>query len=423
MTNYQYPITNAKGAGRRASVIGHWSLVLCCSILVGCASQTRPREHVAPAPDRTPPPVQTATPAPQTLEEMLKQDDFDLPRALLLFSEKYYPETSGQPHPVDIPAKLARFQEYAEQLKRELRGEHSPARRARALSDFVHLRLGLRSDPADQSGANPENLFLDRVLQNRYGYCVTLSMAYLVFGQAAGLDVTGVRIPQHFAVKFRDTDSNGMPYETILETTDFGAEHDDVYFYAQHRFSTTSVRHGVYLTPLTDRQVFGTLYNNLAGLTYNRGNIQLAVERYSRALELAPNNAEAMYNRALALRKLKRAQEGLRDLNEALRLDPNFALALMLRAGLFWDNGEKEQARADLAEAMRKQPKWVEPLMLEGQFLLEDKQYDEARKVFERVLEMRPGFKSAHLALAELEHAAGNAAEARKHLRAGQENE
>jgi tetratricopeptide (TPR) repeat protein len=179
----------------------------------------------------------------------------------------------------------------------------------------------------------------------------------------------------------------------------------------------------VYLTPLTDRQVFGTLYNNLAGLTYNRGNIQLAVERYSRALELAPNNAEAMYNRALALRKLKRAQEGLRDLNEALRLDPNFALALMLRAGLFWDNGEKEQARADLAEAMRKQPKWVEPLMLEGQFLLEDKQFDEARKVFERVLEMRPGFKSAHLALAELEHAAGNIAEARKHLRAGQENE
>jgi Tfp pilus assembly protein PilF len=105
----------------------------------------------------------------------------------------------------------------------------------------------------------------------------------------------------------------------------------------------------------------------------------------------------------------------MRDLNEALRLDPNAVLALMLRAGFFWDAGEKDQARNDLAEAMRKQPKWVEPLMLDGQFLLDDRQYDEARKVFHRVLEMKPGFKSAHLALVELETAAGNIAQARKH--------
>jgi regulator of sirC expression with transglutaminase-like and TPR domain len=380
----------------------------------GCATQSRPAEprHIPPEPVAAP--IQN-TQVDQTLEQMLEHDDFDLPRALLLFSEKYYPEFSGGHHDVDVRAKLARFEGYVDQLKRELVRETSPRRKARVLSDFVHLKLGLRSDPAGESGVNPENLFFDRVIQNRTGYCVSLSLAYIVFGQAAGLDVKGIRIPGHFAVRFTDREPSGESFETNLETTDFGSQRDDLYFFAEYRFSTTSVKHGVYLTPLSDRQIFGTLYNNLAGLTYTRGNYDLAVERYTRALQLAPNNGEAMYNRALALRKLKRPQEGMRDLNEALRLDPNAVLALMLRAGFFWDAGEKDQARNDLAEAMRKQPKWVEPLMLDGQFLLDDRQYDEARKVFHRVLEMKPGFKSAHLALVELETAAGNIAQARKH--------
>lgn len=392
--------------------------VLALTLLAGCAGQAR--EGGLPAASETPP-LHTAANA-QSLDDMLKAEDFDLARALLLFSEKYYPEFSGRPHDTDIPAKLTRFDAYAAELRRDVNRARSPRTRLLALTDFVHSRLGLRFDPTDQGGANPENLFFDRMLQNRYGYCVSLSLAYLVFGQAAGLEVLGIRIPGHFAVIFRDREANGQPYEVILETTAFGAAFDDLHYYAQYRFSSTSVKNRVYLTPLTDREIFGTLYNNLAGLTYLRNDYQLALKRYDRALELAPNNAEVMYNRAVVLRKLKRAGEGLKDINEALRLDPNFALALILRAGLFWENGEKEQARADLAEAMRKRPEWIEPLMLEGQFLMDDNQLDEARSVFERVLEMRPGFKSAYIALAELEAKAGNMAKARKYRQLAEES-
>lgn len=403
---------------RSRRVIGA-PLLFVLLLLSGCTSQIRVDGN-GPPPDPDLRPVQNGEKATQSLEEMLKQDDFDLPRALLLFSEKYYPEFKGQPHDVDVPAKLRRIEEYADALGKEITRARSPRTRLLALTDFVHVRLGLRFDPTDQGGSNPENLFFDRMLQNRYGYCVSLSLAYLVFGQAVGLDVQGIRIPGHFAVIYRDREADGTPYETILETTDFGSTRDDLHFFAQYRFSSTSVKHGVYLTPLTDKELFGTLYNNLAGLTYLRNDHELSVKRYDRALELAPNNAEVMYNRAVVLRKLKRAHEGLGNLNEALRLDPNFVLALILRAALFWENGEKQQARDDLAEAMRKRPDWVEPLMLEGQFLMDDGQLDEARKIFERVLEMRPDFKSAHIALAELETKAGNTAKARKHMKAAE---
>jgi regulator of sirC expression with transglutaminase-like and TPR domain len=387
--------------------------ILLLATLGGCASQGR---QLSVAPEAQP--IDVAAPAaPLTLEEMLEQDGFDLTRALLLFSERYYPEFSGRRHELDIPALTARYEAYTRELERELNRARTPSQRVRTLTDFVHIRLGLRFDPTDQGGTNPENLFFDRMLRNRYGYCVSLSLAYLVFGRGAGMEVQAVRVPGHFAVMVPTRDANGLEAHTILETTDFGSPRDEVHFYTRYRFSMTSVENGVYLTPLTDREIFGTLYNNLAGLTYLRGNARLAIERYTRALELAPLNAEVMYNRAVALRKENRAQEGLRDLNEALRLDPNFALALMLRAGYYWEGGEKQRAREDLAEAMRKRSDWVEPLMLEGKFLLDDKQLDEARGVFQRVLELRPGHKSAHLALAELEHAAGNVNEARRHLR------
>jgi tetratricopeptide (TPR) repeat protein len=240
-------------------------------------------------------------------------------------------------------------------------------------------------------------------------------MAYLVFGQAAGLDVQGMRIPGHFVVQYSDTEPDGRPYKVILETTAFGDVRDEMYYWAEHRFSAVSVEAGVYLTPLTDRQLFSTLYNNLAGVTYVRGNSALAIERYNRALELSPNNAEALYNRAIVQHGQKEDRAALKDLNEALRLDPNFVRAMLARSGLLWDAGEREAAMSDLADARRKRPDWPEPWMLEGMFLYREGKLDEARQSLETALEKDPKFNTAHIALAELEHKAGNHTKARKH--------
>ncbi|MCA8914536.1 MAG: tetratricopeptide repeat protein [Planctomycetes bacterium] len=391
-------------------------MILLVTLLAGCAAQQRGVND--------PPPVRrdggetrtAATESNETLEQMLERDDFDLPRALLLFSEKYYPEFASVPrHEVDIPAKLGRFEAYAEQLSDALRQDNSPRQRVRTLVDFIHIKLGLRFDQNDSRGENYENLFFDSVLQRRFGYCVSLSMAYLVFGQAAGLDVKGIRLPGHFVVEFKDTEPNGQPYKTLLETTAFGETREETYYWARDRFSATAVENGVYLTPLNDREIFGTLYNNLAGVTYVRGNPSLAVERYTRALELAPNNCESLYNRAIVQHGLKLNREALRDLNEALRLDPTFVLAMLARAALLWDAGEHDPAREDLNHAKRLRPEWPQTWMIEGTFLFESGDIDAARDAFETALEKDPKYNSAHIALAELEHKAGNEAAAHKH--------
>lgn len=394
--------------------------VLFLALLAGCAAQSRPVDGPRPgpgpaAPDAPPTEIRNTTRSQQSLEQMLETEDFDLARALMLFSEKYYPHFSGKiSHDTDLESKLDRFEAYARDLRAALRKDTSPRQRLRTLKEFVHGKLGLRFDSADPAGHDPENLFFDRVLQNRKGYCVTLSLAYILFGQAAGLDVVGIRVPTHFVVRFRDKEPDGQPYETLIETTTQGETQEDTYYWAKYRFSTTSVEAGAYLTPMTDRQIFGTMYNNMAGLAHVRGDDTQALAWYDRALQLAPNNCESMYNRALVLRNLKRDRDALKDFNAALRIDTNFVHCYLARARLLYESGEKAQAREDLGEAMRKRPDWPEPQMLNGIFLAKDGELDAAKTAFLKVLEIDAGFNAARLAIAELERARGNHTEARK---------
>lgn len=367
-------------------------------LLAGCASQgrggeTRPDEGGE---------RHEALPGRETdLDVLLERDDFDLPLALLLFRNRYAPEFFGeQAEPVHIDAWLSDFESLTDELRSELRRCRSARQRQQTLADFLHVRLGLRFDPQDEQGLRPENLFFDLVLQRKRGYCVTLSLAWIVFGQAAGMDITGLRAPGHFLVRFRDADEH---YETLAETTNFGSPVDETELWAEHRFSAQSVEQGVFLTSLSDREIFSTLYNNLAGLTHYRGDDALAMQRYSRALELAPNNVEALYNRALLQERADEAQPALRDLNEALRLDPNFTLALLARAGLYWNAGEQELSRKDLALALRQRPDWPEPHLLDGTLLAQEGRYEEAREAFQRALRADPENPDALEALARLE--------------------
>lgn len=371
--------------------------LLLAGLFAACANQSRSdsNPYFVRAPDDHP--VQR-----ESLDEMLEHEDFDLARALLLFSNEYYPEFEPTSDPVNVEERMATWTKYADELRASLSRLYTPRSRLRRLVEFVHIKLGLRFDRVDRAGHKPENLFLDKVLERRYGYCVTLSLAYLVFGQMAGVDVQGIRIPGHFAVLYRDMDDHDVPFERVIETTNQGQVRDDISYFVQYRFSSASVRNGVFLTALNDRQIFGTLFNNLAGLTHLRGNDELAVERYSRALELAPRNIEAMYNRGLILHRLGQDRDAMRDFNAAIRLAPNFALGYVARAGLLWEAGEKDAALEDVQTALRKRPDIPETHIMNGQLLAAQGQFKEARDAFLRALEIDPASVAAQNAMERL---------------------
>jgi regulator of sirC expression with transglutaminase-like and TPR domain len=99
------------------------------------------------------------------------------------------------PDAADLTASLRRE---ANELRLACSGRSLPTC-ARMLAERLHGRLGLRG--GDAKGNDFEHVLIDRVLANRVGVPVTLSLIYLLVARWAGLSVVGVAMPDHFLVR------------------------------------------------------------------------------------------------------------------------------------------------------------------------------------------------------------------------------
>jgi tetratricopeptide (TPR) repeat protein len=115
-----------------------------------------------------------------------------------------------------------------------------------------------------------------------------------------------------------------------------------------------SLRHNQWL-----RKVMARFYH-LRGETHRHfGNTsgsdlaehQLAVNDFSRAIELDPDYAEAYFSRGvLYWRELRNAYRAIRDMTRVLELSPQWAEALFNRAMAYQIRGDHEQAISDLEQ-------------------------------------------------------------------------
>ncbi len=78
---------------------------------------------------------------------------------------------------------------------------------------------------------------------------------------------------------------------------------------------------------------------------------QLAVNDFSRAIELDPDYAEAYFSRGvLYWRELRNAYRAIRDMTRVLELAPQWTEALFNRAMAYQIRGDHDQAIADLEQ-------------------------------------------------------------------------
>ena len=83
------------------------------------------------------------------------------------------------------------------------------------------------------------------------------------------------------------------------------------------------------------------------------GNLEQALADLNRAIEIAPNNADAYYNRGKARTELRDPQGAIADYTEAIRLNPELAGAYGNRGLLYAETGDRAAAVADLRQALQ----------------------------------------------------------------------
>lgn len=100
---------------------------------------------------------------------------------------------------LDIPPYRRRLDEFADQACPEV--EHATGvERAFALAEVMCDTLGFSGN--EEHYYDPNNSYLNQVIDRRLGIPISLSVVYLLLGERLNLPVYGVNLPAHFLVKY-----------------------------------------------------------------------------------------------------------------------------------------------------------------------------------------------------------------------------
>ena len=303
----------------------------------------------------------------------LDEEDIDLATAVLLVSKRWDPS-------MNLGNYRDRIDEIALTVLDRL-GGHSPLSNSRKAIEIINKLLfdELGFSPVTNAD-DPQDLFLSSVLDNKRGYCLSLSILYLSVAERLGLPLHGVVVPGHFFVRYAD---KGRTFN--IETTQKGASPPDEHYIKEFKVPQDKEQ-AVYMQNLGKKETIGCFFNNLANIYFslnnienayyyqqkavdinpmlaeartNLGNVFLkknmvdsAIQQYQIAIKINSTDAKTYHNLANAYRKKERLDEAIRQYNIALELDPNSTEVYKGLAQAYYSKGLTDKAVTILKKAV-----------------------------------------------------------------------
>jgi tetratricopeptide (TPR) repeat protein len=289
----------------------------------------------------------------------LDEEDIDLATAVLLVSKRWDPSI--------------RLESYRDRID-PLSNSHKTIE---IINKLLFDEIGF--SPVANAD-DPQDLFLSSVLDNKRGYCLSLSILYLSVGERLGLPLHGVVVPGHFFVRYAD---KGRTFN--IETTQKGVSPSDEHYIKEFKIPQDKEQ-VVYMRNLGKKETIGCFFNNLANVYFslnnvenayyyqqkavdinpmlaeartNLGNIFLkknmidfAIEQYQIALKINSTDAKTYYNLASAYRKKERPDEAIKLYNIALEYDPNSIEVYKGLAQAYHSKGLTDKAIITLKKAI-----------------------------------------------------------------------
>lgn len=183
----------------------------------------------------------------------------------------------------------------------------------RVANTYLFEEVGLRGSNADDY-YNPGNSCLNRVLDERRGIPITLSVIYMEIGRRLAKRVVGIGLPRHFVIQYDDGD-----YSAYLDPFHGGTilSPEDCYRLAQVEDENPRL-----LAPACKQQIVMRMINNLRGIYFSKRSFEKAQEILTLLIEANPDAAEEYKQRGLVRLHMRQLVAGKRDLQRYLALNP-----------------------------------------------------------------------------------------------------
>lgn len=123
-------------------------------------------------------------------------EEFDLENAAWLFARTEYPEINTEGYRALLDA-------HADELRERLEFEDDAKRIVRVINKYLFKELGFTGNQTEYY--DPENSYLNRVIDRRTGNPISLCLLYLLVARRLHLPVAGIGLPGHFVCRYQSS--------------------------------------------------------------------------------------------------------------------------------------------------------------------------------------------------------------------------
>jgi regulator of sirC expression with transglutaminase-like and TPR domain len=233
----------------------------------------------------------------------LPETQLELDRAALYLAGEEYPD-------LEVTQCLRQLNALADEVRAAAGGGYDREALVKALNFHLFEHLGFTGNPDDYY--NPENSFLNRVLDTRIGIPIALSVLYLEVARRLGLKCYGVGMPGHFLVALEDLDLYLDPFHTGLLLSA-----GDCRRLAVDMFGPALAWNDNFLAPCPKRVILFRMLNNLKQIYLRSRDYQRGINALQRMILIDPD-AISLY------KELAWCQVQLRDYLPAIRSLENY---------------------------------------------------------------------------------------------------
>jgi len=196
----------------------------------------------------------------------------DIEQGLFLLARTLYPDINPEGY-------RALLDGYAEEILYRVADLKAPQRTLGTINRLLFIQLGFRGNASDYY--DPDNSYLNRVLDRRTGNPITLSAVYLCVCRRLGLPVVGIGLPGHFICRFQDAEHE--IYVDPFNGGRFMTRTDCVHHLIRGNHNLTDD----YLCPISPKRMLFRSVNNLHQIYQQRDNVRLSLRMRGYLLALA----------------------------------------------------------------------------------------------------------------------------------------
>ena len=194
--------------------------------------------------------------------------DFDLETAAWLLAQTQYPE-------INVEAYAALLDNFAGELEQRISSLTRATPLFTRINEYVFDELGFSGN--EENYYDPDNSYLNRVLDRRTGNPISLTLVYMLLARRLRLPVTGIGLPGHFLCRYQSTAD-----EVYIDAFNRGkllAKGDCIHYLVRGNYDLREE----YLSPITPRRMLSRICGNLHQI-YARLGQKDDVNRFQRYL-------------------------------------------------------------------------------------------------------------------------------------------